>query len=410
MRIPSGAELLRRIAELPAGAPLLERLRGLSGVYLVGGAVRDLLLGGAPPDLDLVIEGDAVEVARRIGQRVVVHDRFGTSTVEVDSFSYDLARARRERYEHPGALPEVEPAPLSEDLERRDFTVNAIAIGLGGPDAGRLTAAPRALEDLDARRLRVLHEKSFIDDPTRLLRLARYRSRLAFAVEPRTSELAREAVNSGALGTVSGARVGSELRLLAREPDPVAAFTALRELGVDSAIHPGFGLTDPALARRALGLLPAGGRADLVVLSLAARGVAPGEVGRLLDRLAFAASDRDVILAGAVESEAISRQLRDARRPSEIAAAVGGAPPEAVAIAGALGAEKPAAEWLDRLRRVRLEIDGRDLIAAGIAEGPLIGRGLRAALAAKLDGRVDGAEQELHAALDAAAESRGTGG
>ena len=138
--------------------------------------------------------------------------------------------------------------------------------------------------------------------------------------------------------------------------------------------------------------------------------MAPGEVGRLLDRLAFAASDRDVILAGAVDSEAISRRLRDARRPSEVAAAVGGAPPEAVAIAGALGAEKPASEWLDRLRRVRLQIDGRDLIAAGIAEGPLIGRGLRAALAAKLDGRVDGAEQELHAALDAAAESRGTGG
>jgi tRNA nucleotidyltransferase (CCA-adding enzyme) len=410
MRIPSRAELLRRVAALPAGAPLLERLHGLSGVYLVGGAVRDLLLGGAPPDLDLVVEGDAAEVARRIGRQVVVHDRFGTSTVEVGGFSYDLARARRERYGHPGALPEVEPAPLSEDLERRDFTVNAMAIALGGPDAGSVTGAPRAVEDLDGRRLRVLHEKSFIDDPTRLLRLARYQSRLGFAVEARTSQLARQAVDAGALGTVSGTRVGSELRLLAREPDAFGAFAALRELGLDAAIHAGFRLTDPALARHALGLLPADGRPDLLVLSLAAGGVPPSELGPWLDRLGFAAGDRDVILAGAVDSKAISRALRHARTRSEIAAAAGEAPLEAVAIAGALGAEKPATAWLDSLRHVRLEIDGRDLIAAGIPEGPLVGRGLRAALKAKLDGRVDGAEQELQTALEAAAKLRGAGG
>jgi tRNA nucleotidyltransferase (CCA-adding enzyme) len=330
--------------------------------------------------------------------------------VQVHGFSYDLARARRERYGHPGALPEVEPAPLSEDLERRDFTVNAMAIALGGPDAGSVTGAPHALEDLDGHRLRVLHEKSFIDDPTRLLRLARYRSRLGFAVEARTSQLARQAVDAGALGTVSGTRVGSELRLLASEPDPVGAFATLRELGLDAAIRPGFGLTDPALARRALGLLPADGRPELVVLSLAARGVLHTELGPWLDRLGFAAGDRDVVQAGAVDSEEISRSLRHARTPSEIAAAVAGAPPAAVALAGALGAEEPASEWLDRLRHVRLEIDGRDLITAGIPEGPPVGRGLRAALAAKLDGRVDGAEQELQVALEAAAESPSTGG
>ena len=412
MQIPSPAEMLRRIGELPAGAPLLERLRGLAGVYLVGGAVRDLLMGGAPSDLDLVVEGDAVQVAKRIGQNLVVHDRFGTSTVQVDGFTYDLARARRERYEHPGALPDVEPAPLSEDLGRRDFTVNAIAIALGGSDAGTVSAAPRAIEDLDARRLRVMHDRSFIDDPTRLLRLARYRSRLGFAVEPRTAELARQAVEYRGLGTVSGARIGTELRLLAREPDPVAAFGALRELGLDTAIHPDFGLkeADADLARRALGLLPADGRRDLVVLALAARGAPRSELGPLLDRLAFSAGDRDVILRAAIDADSIARALADARRPSEIAAAVGAAGPELVAIAGALGAEQAAAEWLERLRHVQLEIDGRDLLAAGIPEGPGIGLGLQAALAAKLDGHAAGKEQELQAALQGPAESRGDGG
>jgi len=290
--------------------------------------------------------------------------------------------------------------------------VNAIAIALGGSDAGTVSAAPRAIEDLDARRLRVMHDRSFIDDPTRLLRLARYRSRLGFAVEPRTAELARKAVEDRGLGTVSGARIGTELRLLAREPDPVAAFGALRELGLDTAIHPDFGLkeADADLARRALGLLPADGRRDLVVLALAARGAPRSELGPLLDRLAFSAGDRDVILRAAIDADSIARALADARRPSEIAAAVGAAGPELVAIAGALGAEQAAAEWLERLRHVQLEIDGRDLLAAGIPEGPGIGLGLQAALAAKLDGHAAGKEQELQAALQGPAESRGDGG
>ncbi len=412
MQIPPPDVLLGRIAELPAGAPLLERLGDMAGVYLVGGAVRDLLRGGAPPDLDLVVEGDAVQVANRVGENVAVHDRFGTSTVELDGHTYDLARARRERYDHPGALPDVEPAPLVEDLNRRDFTVNAIAIALGGPEAGSLTAAPRALEDLDERMLRILHEKSFIDDPTRLLRLARYRSRLRFAVEPRTAELAREAVESRALETVSGARVGAELRLLAREPDPVSALSALNAFRLDAAIHPEFGLSGPEaeVARRGLALLPGDGRGDLLVLAVAARGVQRSELGSLLDRLAFPAGERDVILAAALGSDQVAPSLTAARRPSEMAAAVGGAGPELVAIAGALGAEQPATEWLDRLRHVRLEIDGRDLLAAGIPEGPRVGLALRAALAAKLDGLVSGREEELQAALEAARRSQDVGG
>ena len=189
--------LLADVHALPAAALLFDRLGDPRGVYLVGGAVRDLLRGGEPPDLDLVVEGDAAAIAERLGGRVVAHDRFGTSTVRLDGHTYDFARARTETYARPGALPDVAPASLAADLQRRDFTVNALAIALGGPHPGELSAVRGALEDLDAERLRVLHERSFIDDPTRLLRMSRYLARLGFSVEPHTRALAEQATASG---------------------------------------------------------------------------------------------------------------------------------------------------------------------------------------------------------------------
>jgi tRNA nucleotidyltransferase (CCA-adding enzyme) len=396
-------KLLDRVQALPAAEPLMSRLPETPAAYLVGGAVRDLLLGGTPLDLDLVVEGDLDGFATSLGGDLTVHDRFGTATVVLDGFSYDIARSRRETYTRPGALPDVEPAPLSEDLRRRDFTVNAIAIALTGERAGELTAAPDALEDLEARRLRVLHDGSFIDDPTRLFRLVRYSSRLGFEIEPHTRALAEVPIAAGALGTVSGPRIGAELRLLAREPDPVRALSALADLGLDAAVHPAFGLAGdgPALARRALALLPDDGRSDRLALAVAARGVPAPDLSALLDAFAFEAEDRDAILLAATSATDLARALSAARAPSAVAAAAAGAPAEVVALAGALGAETQARAWLDTLRHVRLAIDGRDLLAAGVPEGPAIGRGLRAALAAKLDGRVDGREQELAVALDA---------
>jgi len=395
-------ELLDRVQALPAARPLLARLENPAGIYLVGGAVRDVLLGGRPFDLDLVVEGDAAAAAASLGGELTVHDRFGTSTVRLDGFTYDIARARRETYAHPGALPDVTPAPLDEDLLRRDFTVNALAIALRG---GQLHAAPNGVEDLEAGRLRVLHDRSFIDDPTRLLRMARYASRLGFEIEPHTRRLADDAVRARALGTVSGPRLGAELRLLAREQDPVRALLALRELGLDAALHPGFGLRDEGLARRALELLPDDARPDRLVLAVASTGVPAGELPALLDALAFEASDRDAIVAAATRSGDVAGNLVDADAPSQIAAAAAGAPAELVALAGALGPERQAREWLEDLRHVHLSIDGRDLLAAGVPEGPAIGRGLRAALAAKLDRRAAGRDQELAEALSAARAS-----
>jgi tRNA nucleotidyltransferase (CCA-adding enzyme) len=396
--------LIKQVRAMPSGAALLARLPAdlVPAVYLVGGSVRDLMLGCVASDLDLVVDGPAAMLADRFGGRARSHDRFGTVTVTVDGAAYDVATARRERYAHPGALPEVEPASLDEDLLRRDFTVNAIAIALTGPERGRLRAAPGGLRDLSQRTLRVMHAASFIDDPTRLLRLARYRARLGFTVDQLTLRLARAAVEGGALGSVSGARVGNELRAIAREREPIGALRALRELAIDQAIAPGFGIADPDLAQRAFGLLPADGRRELLALALAARGLSASALRALLDDLAFESEERDAIVVAATRCAQLAEALRAAARPSEIAAAVGGASIEMVAIAGALGPAQPARQWLSVLRHVALQIHGSDLLAAGVPQGPAIGRGLRAALAAALDGRAASRELQLQEALAAA--------
>jgi tRNA nucleotidyltransferase (CCA-adding enzyme) len=390
--------LLERLRALPAAAPLLDALDGDPRVWVVGGAVRDLLLGGAPVDLDLLVEGDADALARRLaaalGGELRLHDRFGTATVRTPEHAYDLARARAERYARPGALPDVRPGTLAEDLLRRDFTVNAVAVALDG----RVEAAPHAFEDLAAKRLRVLHDASFRDDPTRLLRLVRYATRLAFEVEGGTEALARAALSQCALRSVTPARLGAELRLLLREP---SAFAALEWAGSwEGAWEVGLSF-DAAVAERAASLLPPEGRRDLLLLAVAVRGVAPGSLAAWLDALGFTARERDTVLAAATEADRISARLGAATRPAEIAAAVRGAPVEAVALAGALGHEFTARRWLDALRHVTLEIDGADLLAAGVPQGEAVGRGLAAALRAKRDGEASGREAELAVALAA---------
>jgi tRNA nucleotidyltransferase (CCA-adding enzyme) len=380
------------LRSLPAAEPLFGALGAEAGAWVVGGAVRDLLLGAEPVDLDLAVEGDALAAAARLatalGGDLVVHERFGTASVSAGGRVYDVAGARAETYAHPGALPDVLPGTLAEDLRRRDFTVNAIAVALDG----RVEAAAGAFEDLAARQLRVLHDASFLDDPTRLLRMVRYATRLGFSVEPGTAALAKAALASGALATVSPARIGGELRLLLREPSAGEALSWVSgwPLGVSLSF-------DAALAERALGLLPEDGRRDLLLLAVAVRGVPPDELSAWLDALELSAAERSVVVACAPTPGIEERALA----ASEIAARFRGEPVEAVALAGALGAAGPARRWLCELRHVRLEIDGSDLLAAGVPQGEGIGRGLAAALAAKLDGHAPDRAAQLEIALAA---------
>ena len=386
MRSP--AEALEALRALPCGARLLGAVEPLAGrppVALVGGAVRDLLLGREPRELDVVVDGDPGAVLAALGPgEERRHDRFGTATLRTPGgCAYDLARSRTERYAHPGALPDVEPAPLERDLERRDVTVNAMALL---PD-GRLLSVGGALDDLRAGVLRVLHDASFRDDATRLWRVARYAARLGFAVEPHTRALAAAADP----GTVSGERLGAELRLALREPDPLAALRAAQELN-PRLLPPGFAVRERAV-RDALAVLPPGGRADLVVLAACVAGMDARALLAWLDDLGFRAGERDVVAAAS--RFVTGAPLRAARTPSQIARAARGAPVEAVALAGGENARR----WLEELRHVRLEITGDDLVAAGVPAGPEVGERLRRALDRKLDDGVAGREAELRAAL-----------
>jgi tRNA nucleotidyltransferase (CCA-adding enzyme) len=364
-----------RLAELLTAVPGLDRLREATGglsAYLVGGTVRDLLLGRDRADIDVAVEGGGVEeLADRLGPAARVHRRFDTATVWADGHEIDLAATRTETYPRPGALPEVAPARLSEDLARRDFTVNAMAIPLAGQ--AELIDPHAGLPDLERRQLRVLHDRSFVDDPTRALRAARYSARYGFALEPATGERLPEAD----LGTVSRDRVEAELRKLAAEPEARRGFELLAEWGL-LELQPGAG--------------------ELI-----------GAVAELLEGGVWTAvtdPDRAILAA------ALGRGVKEARR---LAAARPSRPSEGVELARGRGGVELAlgralgAAWLDRYlaewRAVRLEIDGDDLIAEGIPAGPAIGEGLGEALRAKLDGEADGREQELRVALAAARRS-----
>jgi tRNA nucleotidyltransferase (CCA-adding enzyme) len=342
-------------------------------VYLVGGAVRDLLLGRGRADIDLVVEGDAAALASRLGAGVVSHERFATAKVNLDGHEIDIATARTESYPHPGALPVVEPAARVEaDLARRDFTINAMAIPLRGrselidPHGGR--------DDLAAGRLRVLHPGSFVDDPTRALRAARYAARFGFGLEAETEILLREAD----LGTVSADRRDAELQRLANEAEAVRAFSLLAEWGL--------------IELRAGGAELAAGVAELLESNAWAE---------------LAPRDR-ALLAAALGPRGGEEALAEARpaRPSEAVALAAGHDPVELVLARALGAE-----WLDRYlgewRGVALEIDGEALIAAGVPQGPAIGRGLGEALRRKLDGEIGGRDQELSVALEVARSGDG---
>jgi tRNA nucleotidyltransferase (CCA-adding enzyme) len=401
----STADLRERVRRLPGMERLLRALDGLPPTYLVGGWVRDLLRGERPErGPDLTVEGDAQMVARvladRLGGEVREYERFRTAIVRIGDVEVDLVTSRRESYDEPGALPRVEAAPLREDLARRDFAVNAMAIALKGDDLGHLYDPHGGLPDLNASVLRVLHERSFADDPTRLLRGVRFEARLGFRFDPDTEVLAREAVGSEALATVSADRTGRELVKILEETEAPAAVKRLKELEIHTALHPALDPDPEQVASAALGAVTLG--ANRVTSELAAMVVGdPQELDLWVAALPLEARDRDAVARAARVGPRLCAALREREHtPSELRALLGSEPPEALALALALGAPaEPVLRWATSLSAVGLEIGGDDLLDAGVPEGPAIGRALEETLRRKLDGLVDGRDEELETAL-----------
>ncbi len=368
--------------------PLRQAAAG-AAIHLVGGTVRDLMLGAATVDLDVVVVGDAVAVARRLaaatGGKVAVHAPFGTAVV-TGPVAVDLAGARHERYPQPGALPVVTPADaLEDDLARRDFTINAMALALSEHAFGDLLDPFGGRQDMADSALRVLHPASFADDPTRLVRGARYAARLGFTFAPATRAAAIAA--APAVRSVGADRLRDALELAVREDAAVRAVAVLAELGVLDAIGaaPAPGALDRHDAFRQAHAPEAEAWVGRFALLGAAADLLPARVRRVSDIAARLAIG---IPGCEADAPAIVRLLR--RQPVEALVCAAAREPRAAS---------GAAWYLDELRHVRLELDGDDLIRElGAEPGPALGSLLDALLARRLRGELPTRDEQLAAA------------
>lgn len=391
---------------------LLKALRGLAAgqgapVYLVGGPVRDLLLGGPAQDLDFAVVGDAPALARQwaieLDGRAVVHSRFGTATLTAGKARVDLVTARREVYPRPGGLPQVFPGTIYEDLARRDFSVNAMAWPLTGKESG-LLAPHGGAEDLRRRLIRILHPASFLDDPTRLLRAARYEQRLGFCLERDTESRLREGIAQGYLQTVSGDRLRHELARIFAESKPGPPLLRAVELGILAAIHPAWGNanglrqwaeTGPAIVKETGLSNPAERLTWLAALAYPlSEGEGAGLIGRLNMPKSWAAVVRDTLALREQERVIGDRALP----PSRLCQLLTGRRPAAVtAVAGLTdlaAAGRALRRYLVELRQIVPALRGEDLLAMGVPPGPPVGAVLAQLLAARQDGQVTDATEE----------------
>jgi len=404
-------------AGLPAGAVELLRLIGArcedegAPAYLVGGIVRDLLLGRPNLDIDIVIEGDAeilaAKLSSELGAALKTHKRFGTAHLRMpDGLRIDIAAARTESYRRPAALPDVEHSSIQDDLRRRDFTMNALAVKIGFSRFGELLDPFGGKRDIGARVVRTMHNLSFIDDPTRIVRAVRFEVRLGFRMDEQTEALAAEAVRTGALGRLTPERFRRELLLCFSEPSLVDLIRRLSELGILKHLHPELD-ADPDLVLSA-------GEALTWYASLHQR-----------DRL-----DREVVflsallfpLGPAAAREVCADRLRLSPPRCELVGEIVGAAPglardvaglanaelyerlhdqrvEAIVLAVALrpddSVREAFARYLRNLRHVKLSVRGDDLIAMGYKPGPAFGAAFREALLRKVSGELHGRSDEI---------------
>ena len=381
------------------------------GVYLVGGTVRDILLGEESFDVDIAVEGDAISfayaLARVLGGRATPHHKFGTAVVSYgDGERVDVVTTRTEFYDAPGALPAVERAGLREDLYRRDFTINAMAASLGVHDFGRLVDPFGGRRDLDARVLRVLHNLSFIDDPTRIFRGIRYEARYGLRFDEHSARLLRGCIEMGLVGDLSTSRLRDELVALLEDSGASQGIRRLGELGADRAIHPHLrGDADAAqLFARAVEVgdeFAVGVPAWRLGIAALAAHLTSDEAYDWLERLKVRRRDVERIVGAITVAPRIVERLRaDRLDPAQVVGLADPFAPDAPLLALARDDRAELREYFARLRDVRLEIGGTDLIELGLAQSPRVGEILAEIRRRKLNGELDGRDAELEAARE----------
>ncbi len=371
-------------------------------LYLVGGVVRDLLLGQTNLDLDLVAEGDAIELAQQLALinqgKITTHPRFGTAKLQWNKWSIDLVTARSETYAKPGALPSVKPISIEHDLARRDFTINTLAIKLNPNHYGELIDLYGGRDDLEHKLIRILHEKSFIDDATRIWRGLRYEQRLNFQLEANTLKLLKRDI--AMLDTISGDRIRYELECILKEEYPEKVIRRADELKVLPKLHPalkGNGwLAEKFNEARQLSLPeppPIG-----LYLALLTYPLTSEEAEELISRLRLPKSLAQTLRDTASIKSKVDSMAEPELAPSGIYRLLHSYSQQAI-IANSLASDSPTAcqhihLFLKNLRYVKPVLTGDDLKRMGIAPGPRIKKVLELLHEARLDGKVTTKKEE----------------
>lgn len=382
--------------------------------HAVGGFVRDMLLGQENLDLDIVIEGDgltfALQTAERLGKRVKVHRRFGTAVlVWSRTLHIDITSARTEYYQRPGALPTVERSSLRQDLFRRDFSINAMAVCVNPECFGQIADPFGGLFDLERGAVRALHSLSFVEDPTRILRAARFERKFGFSLDPSSEALLRQAVEMSMLDEVSGARIREELLDVVDEDDPAAIMERLRELGALAGLLPeGVRAGGAISAVRAVAeaytalaaAFPRPPRRRTALVTAFAGTASRAEADRWCRWLRFGREYAEPATVTAERAAGLLARLADRRkmRASRLFFLLEALPAETLVYLWAVGTaevRERVEEFVRVLAPTRPAVSGADLIALGLTPGPAFAAILAQARADRLDGRAVGRDAEL---------------
>lgn len=396
-------------------------------VYAVGGFVRDILMDRVNLDMDVTVEGDGIAFARSLadllGGRMRSHPKFKTALViftdgEGVEQRIDVATARLEYYEHPGALPTVELSSIKMDLARRDFTINALAIRLNGANFGDLVDPFGAQRDMKEKTVRVLHSLSFVEDPTRVLRGIRFEKRFGFKIDAQTEKLVKNCLQLGFMRNLSGARLMNELRHIFDEKSPLLCIERMESLGVLADVHPQLKLTphkaeilasiEEVLSWYKLLFLREEPQNWALYLMGLSHGLKYKEMLSVLERLMFTERGKNDFMSMRESMRHASKELaawqktEDEKSMRELYKILVKLPLESVLYIMSLGnfqdIKKELSHFLSRLWHMKLDITGDDIMQMGAERGPAIGIILRRIMEAKADGKADTKDEQLELA------------
>lgn len=383
-------------------------------VYLVGGFVRDMIINCPNFDIDLVVEGDGIifaeNVIKKLGGRLRSHRKFGTAVVILsNNFRIDIASARSEFYEHPAALPQVEFSSIRQDLSRRDFSINAMAIALNASKFGELLDFFGGQKDIEKKQIRVLYSLSFIEDPTRIFRAVRFEQRYGFHMEEQTEKLARKAVEMELVGELTTARVRNKLILILSEEEAFSAIKRLDDMGVLKNIFPKIKVNQnlednfkriKSVSQKITVCFQNKTRIWLVSLMFLLESLSEEELETWCSQMKLKKIDTNILVKGILEGPKILTILDSNKelKNSRIHELLHGFSQESIIymyLKASFKAKQKIEVYITELKNIKIEVNGKDLIAMGIKPSNIFNKAMKNLLDAKLNGLVKTKDEEL---------------